>query len=79
MRRIIPPMLRALWLGLAMLGAAGPAQAAGDIDTCRNSTAEPAERLTACESVIADENDHRHLPRRRLLVSRRHPGEEARL
>jgi tetratricopeptide (TPR) repeat protein len=48
-------MLRPLLLGLAMLAAAGPARAAGDIDTCRNSTAEPAERLTACESVIADE------------------------
>ena len=48
-------MLRALWLGLVMLVAASPARAAGDIDTCRNSTAEPAARLAACESVIADE------------------------
>ena len=48
-------MLRTLLLGLIMLAAAGPARAAGDIDTCRNSTAEPAARLTACESVIADE------------------------
>jgi len=48
-------MLRALLLGLVMLAAAGPARAAGDIDTCRNSTAEPAARLVACESVIADE------------------------
>ena len=48
-------MLRALLLGLVMLAAAGPARAAGDIDTCRNSTAEPAARLAACESVIADE------------------------
>jgi tetratricopeptide (TPR) repeat protein len=48
-------MLRALLLGLVLLAAAGPARAAGDIDTCRNSTAEPAERLTACESVITDE------------------------
>jgi tetratricopeptide (TPR) repeat protein len=48
-------MLRALWLGLVMLAAASPARAAGDIDTCRNSTAEPAARLVACESVIADE------------------------
>jgi tetratricopeptide (TPR) repeat protein len=48
-------MLRALSLGLVMLAAAGPARAAGDIDTCRNSTAEPAARLAACESVIADE------------------------
>ena len=48
-------MLRALLLGLVMLAAAGPARAAGDIETCRNSTAEPAARLVACESVIADE------------------------
>jgi tetratricopeptide (TPR) repeat protein len=48
-------MLRALLLGLVMLAAAAPAWAAGDIDTCRNSTAEPAARLAACESVIADE------------------------
>jgi tetratricopeptide (TPR) repeat protein len=48
-------MLRALLLGLVMLATAGPARAAGDIDTCRNSTAEPAARLAACESVIADE------------------------
>jgi len=48
-------MLRPLLLGLVMLAAAGPARAAGDIDTCRNSTAEPAARLVACESVIADE------------------------
>ena len=48
-------MLRALLLGLVMLAAAGPARAAGDIDTCRNATAEPVARLAACESVIADE------------------------
>jgi tetratricopeptide (TPR) repeat protein len=48
-------MLRALLLGLVMVAAAGPAWAAGDIDTCRNSTAEPVARLAACESVIADE------------------------
>jgi len=48
-------MLRALLLTLVMFAAAGPARAAGDIDTCRNSTAEPAARLVACESVIADE------------------------
>ena len=48
-------MLRALLLALVMLVAASPARAAGDIDTCRNSTAEPAARLVACESVIADE------------------------
>jgi tetratricopeptide (TPR) repeat protein len=48
-------MLPALLLGLVMLAAAGPALAAGDIDTCRNSTAEPVARLVACESVIADE------------------------
>jgi tetratricopeptide (TPR) repeat protein len=55
MCRSVPPMLRALLLGLVLLAAAGPARAAGDIDTCRNSTAEPAARLAACESVIADE------------------------
>lgn len=49
-------MLRALLLALVMLAAAGPVRAAGDIDTCRNSTAEPAARLVACESVIADES-----------------------
>ena len=48
-------MLRPLLLGLVMLAAAGPARAAGDIDTCRNNTAEPVARLAACESVIADE------------------------
>ncbi|MEH2543467.1 tetratricopeptide (TPR) repeat protein [Bradyrhizobium sp. AZCC 2262] len=48
-------MLRALLLGLVMLAAAGPARAAGDVDTCRNSTAEPVARLAACESVIADD------------------------
>ena len=48
-------MMRALLTGLVMLAAAGPARAAGDTDTCRNSTAEPATRLVACESVIADE------------------------
>jgi tetratricopeptide (TPR) repeat protein len=48
-------MLRALLLGLVMLAAAGPAWAAGDIDTCRNNSAEPVARLAACESVIADE------------------------
>ena len=48
-------MLRPLLLGLVMLAAAGPARAAGDIDTCRNTTAEPVARLAACESVIADD------------------------
>jgi tetratricopeptide (TPR) repeat protein len=48
-------MLRALLFGLVMLVAAGPARAAGDVDTCRNATAEPTARLAACESVIADE------------------------
>ena len=47
--------LRALLPGLVMLAATGPARAAGDIDTCRNATAEPVARLAACESVIADE------------------------
>jgi len=55
MRRSVPPMFRALLLGMAMLAATGPALAAGDIGTCRNSAAGPAVRLAACESVIADE------------------------
>ncbi|XSC48055.1 caspase family protein [Bradyrhizobium sp. RDT10] len=48
-------MLRALLLGLVMFIAASPARAAGDVETCQNSAAEPAARLAACESVIADE------------------------
>ncbi|MEH2622292.1 tetratricopeptide (TPR) repeat protein [Bradyrhizobium sp. AZCC 1719] len=48
-------MLRHLLLGLVLLVAAGPARAAGDVETCRNNAAEPAARLAACESVIADE------------------------
>ena len=49
-------MLRALLLGVvALVAAAGPALAAGDIETCRNSAAEPVARLAACESVIADD------------------------
>src|SRR5215203_5623360 len=48
-------MLRPLLLGFVVLAAAGPARAAGDIETCRNNSAEPAARLAACESVIADE------------------------
>ncbi|MEH2614029.1 caspase family protein [Bradyrhizobium sp. AZCC 1693] len=48
-------MLRALLLGLVMLVAASPARAAGDVETCRNATAEPTARLAACESVIADD------------------------
>jgi len=48
-------MLRALFLAVATLVAAGPALAAGDIDTCRKQEAEPAARLAACETVIADD------------------------
>ena len=47
-------MLRAFFLVIVTLVAAGAARAAGDIDTCRNK-AEPAARLAACESVIADD------------------------
>ncbi len=47
-------MLRALFVALVTL-AASPALAAGDIDACRDSTAEPAARLAACETVIADD------------------------
>src|SRR5262245_4457201 len=55
MRWSVPPMLRALLLGVVTLAVAGPALAAGDVDTCRNTTAEPAARLAACESVLADD------------------------
>lgn len=48
-------MLRAFFLILVTLFAAGPALAAGDIDTCRDAQAEPAARLAACETVIADD------------------------
>jgi tetratricopeptide (TPR) repeat protein len=47
-------MFRVLLLGVATLVATSPALAAGDIDTCRNSSAEAAARLAACETVIAD-------------------------
>jgi tetratricopeptide (TPR) repeat protein len=48
-------MLRALFPLLITLAAASPARAAGDLDTCRNQQAEPAARLAACETVIADD------------------------
>jgi hypothetical protein len=48
-------MLRGFFLVIVTLFAAGPAPAAGDVDTCRDNGAEPAARLTACESVIADD------------------------
>ena len=47
-------MLRAFLLILVTLAVAGPARAVGDIDTCRKQDAEPAARLDACETVIAD-------------------------
>ena len=47
--------MRAFFLVVVMLVAAAPARAAADIDTCRKQEAEPAARLTACESVIADD------------------------
>ena len=47
-------MLRAFFLALVTLVAAGPALAEGDIDTCRKQDGEPAARLAACEAVIAD-------------------------
>lgn len=37
-------MLRALLLGVVTLAAAGPALAAGDIDTCRNATADRTQQ-----------------------------------
>ncbi|MGH6643399.1 MAG: tetratricopeptide repeat protein, partial [Bradyrhizobium sp.] len=55
MRRSVSPMLRAFFLVAALLVVIGPARAAGDIDTCRNNEAEPAARLAACETVIADD------------------------
>src|SRR3954471_6214975 len=55
MHRSALSMLRASLLGLVMFAAAGPARAAGDIETCRNNSAEPVARLAACESVIADD------------------------
>jgi len=48
-------MLRAFFLIVVTLFAAGSALAAGDIDTCRDAQAEPAARLTACEAAIADD------------------------
>jgi tetratricopeptide (TPR) repeat protein len=48
-------MLRGLFPIVVALVTAGPALAAGDIDTCRDSGAEPAARLAACEAVIADD------------------------
>lgn len=48
-------MLRAFFLIVVTLFAAGSALAGGDIDTCRDAQAEPAARLTACEAAIADD------------------------
>jgi tetratricopeptide (TPR) repeat protein len=47
-------MLRLLFFAVALVAAA-PALAAGDVDTCRDLGVEPAARLAACESVIADD------------------------
>src|SRR3977135_4168759 len=55
MRRSVPQMLRGFFPMIVALVVTGPALAAGDIDTCRDAGAEPAPRLAACESVIADE------------------------
>jgi tetratricopeptide (TPR) repeat protein len=48
-------MLRGLFLSIAAAVFVGPALAAGDIDSCRDAAAEPAARLAACETVIADD------------------------
>jgi tetratricopeptide (TPR) repeat protein len=48
-------MLRGFFLIFIALVGAGPALAAGDIETCRNVAAEAVARLAACESVIADD------------------------
>ena len=39
----------------AAMASVAPPNTAGDADTCRNTTAEAAVRLAACESVIADD------------------------
>ena len=72
-------MLRAFLLAFVTLFAAGPARAAGDIDTCRKQDAEPAARLAACETVIADDKITGKPRAGRLLGSRRRAKEEARL
>ncbi|MFB9268420.1 caspase family protein [Bradyrhizobium erythrophlei] len=48
-------MLRVFLSFIVLIALVGAARAAGDIDTCRNNQAEAAARLTACESVIADD------------------------
>jgi tetratricopeptide (TPR) repeat protein len=55
MHRSVSRMSRAFFLIVVTLLTARPALAAGDIDTCRDAQAEPAARLPACESVIADD------------------------
>jgi tetratricopeptide (TPR) repeat protein len=49
-------MLRALLLSMLSLLVATPVLATGDVDTCRDAQAEPAARLAACDSVLADES-----------------------
>ena len=48
-------MLRGPFMSIAAVVFAVPAFAAGDIDGCRDAAAEPAARLAACETVIADD------------------------
>ena len=55
LRGLFPLMVALTVASMVALGISGPALAAGDIDTCRDAGAEPAPRLAACESVIADE------------------------
>src|SRR5262245_4454418 len=50
----VSPMLRAFFLSLGLSAIAASAWA-GDVETCRDNTAEAAARLTACNAVIADD------------------------
>ena len=62
-----------------MLVGAGPALAAGDIETCRDAAAEAEARLAACESVIADDKITGKTKGAAFCVSWRCADEEARL
>ena len=54
-RRSVSRMLRALFLIAVTLVAAGPALAAGDIDTCRDVGADPVDAAGGLRTVIADD------------------------
>src|SRR5882757_7984929 len=55
MRSSILRKLRGFALLVVTLAGAGPALAAGEVETCQNRGLEPAARLASCESVIADD------------------------